>query len=151
MHTGYSPPETVGATTESSGSHTVAAPPYKVLAMASALDAAHVASTKPGVRSGVAVPAAPGMRRIQNVPVPSSAASGGIQDRDSDEGSKAPNSEGGTSIRLAAVAELLRRNQVLAQLKVEEMEVEVELAAARSARGPRRLLCDAAATALLTT
>ena len=137
MHTGFSPPDTAGnTTTESSGSHTAVQPPHKVRAMASALDQLANVSNKPGIRCAVAVPA---VRREIIQPDAEQAApdvgTGGISIHASHSEPAISVAESGSSQRLVAAAELVRRKKQLARLEVEEMEIEAELAAVRSARG----------------
>ncbi len=159
MHTGYSPPGTADNTaTTSSGSVTAVQPPTKVLAMASAIDQHNFGGTRPGIRCAVAVPSTARGSTTGNLghQAPGSdTAMGGIPDRESDAGSKADSVA--TSTRLRAAAELVRRKKELAKLEVQEMEIEVEMAAARSSRGSqtssvrRRNLGDLSTDALALT
>ena len=135
MHTGFSAPSTAeNQTPESSGSITVAQPASKVRAMAAAIDNTADGRVKPGIRCAVAMPATPRERKKPQALTDT----GDIPERESEAGSRASNTDSAASSRLQAAAELVRRKKALAKLEVEEMEIQVELAEVRSARGSQR-------------
>ena len=144
-HTGYSPPETAENTaTTSSGSMTAPQPPTKQIALAPAAGN-HTSDARPSIKCAVAAPARtdversrkeyPASSNLENQ-VPDDVVMGEILDRVSEAGSITDSVA--TSTRLLAAAELLRRRKELKQLEVQEAEIEVEMAEARSSRGSQR-------------
>ena len=112
--------------------------------MASAYET-HTSDARPSIKCAVAVPAlkdaersrkgCPASSNLGNQ-MPEDTVMGGIPDLVSHAGSIADSAA--TSTRLLAVAELLRRKKELKQIEVQEAELEVEMAVARSSRGSQK-------------
>ena len=155
-HTGFSPPQTSGGGTESSGSYNVQAPASKVLKMAAEFDGQAVAAQSKQMRTSVVAAATP-----RNSANPFRDAFNVVSEGILDDGNQADatghspprrssparshRSSGSTQTfgqrsdvsesRLLHAAAVLQRKKELAQIVLEEAQLEAQLAEVRSAKG----------------